>query len=283
MDKIKRAIVFGGKAIVSILDTKSIAQTASDLHGFSTPVANAMARFLTMGAFISANFKSKGDRLTAIIQCSGECEKMVVCGDYGGIVKGYCSNPNALQDRPDTPVAKAVGMGYLNIIKDLGMKEPYNGLIELACGNIAGDFAYYFSVSEQINSAIALGSKFEDGKCLASGGIVIQPMPGCEEEILVILEDIVSHFTDVAGMLQEKSVDEIMEFYFGHFEIEYLDDILPKYECNCSVDKIKNMLVSLGKEQAIEIVNSQGSIQVNCEFCGKKYEFDKAQVEELFE
>ncbi len=283
MDKIKRAIVFGGKAIVSILDTKEIAQKASDLHGFSTPVAGAMARFLTMGAFISANFKSKGDRLTAIIQCTGPCEKMVVCGDWGGVVKGYCTQPKALDGENDAPVSQVVGRGYLNIIKDLGMKEPYNGLIELACGNIAGDFAYYFSVSEQINSAIALGSKFEDGKCLASGGIVIQPMPGCEEEILFILEDIVSNFTDVAAMLQEKSVDEIMDFYFGHFEIEYLDDIMPKYECNCSVEKIKNMLVSLGKEQAMEIVESQGAIQVNCEFCGKNYMFDKAQVEELFE
>ena len=283
MDIIKKAIVFDGQAIVSVIDTKEIAQQESDIHGFSTPVANAMARLLTVGSFISGNFKNQGDKLTIIISSDGPIEKMVVCGDYGAKVRGYCAVPKALEGFENVSVNKVIGKGQLQVIEDLGLKEPYNGLVELVNGNISSDFAYYFATSEQINSAIALGSEFKDGKCLASGGIIIQAMPGCRDEILVILEDIVSQLTDVAKLFKEKSASEILDYYFGHFDIQYMDDIKPKLECSCSRARFAGALMTMGKDQVMSILEQEGKIEAKCDFCQTKYEFNKEELTQLFE
>lgn len=284
MDVIKRAILFGGKALVSVMDTTEVARAAKSIHGFSVPVTRAMARFLTIGAFICAGFKNKGDRLTAIIQSDREIGKMVVCGDSGGIVRCYCDNPTALADDRDASVAEVVGnSGQLNIIKDLGLKEPYNGLTGLVSGNISHDFAYYFAVSEQINSAIALGCNIDDqGEVAVSGGIIVQPMPGCEEEILVILEDIVGNFTDVAGLLARHTPQEIIDYYFGHFEMQNLPDIFPKYQCVCSRQKAVEMLCALGEKEALDVVREQGKIEIKCDFCNSTYTFGEEDVKEIF-
>lgn len=284
MDIIKRAILFGGKALVSVMDTTDVARTAKNIHGFSAPVTRAMARFLTMGAFICSTFKSKGDRLTAIIQSDREIGKMVVCGECGGYVRCYCDNPTALADVKGASVAEVVGNdGQLNIIKDLGLKEPYNGLTGLVSGNISHDFAYYFAVSEQINSAIALGCNLDDeGEVAVSGGIIVQPMPGCEEEILVILEDIVGNFTDVAGLLAQHTPQEIIDYYFGHFEMQYLPDVFPKYQCVCSRAKAVEMLSALGEKEALEVIKEQGKIEIKCDFCNSTYTFDEEDVKEIF-
>ncbi|MGN0771906.1 MAG: Hsp33 family molecular chaperone HslO [Christensenellales bacterium] len=284
MDVIKRAILFGGKALVSVMDTTLLARKAQDIHGFSAPAARAMSRFLTMGAFICSGFKSKGDKLTAIIQGDGEIGKMVVCGEADGSVRCYCDNPLALADKPDAGVAQTVGVnGRLNIIKDLGLKEPYNGLTALVSGNISHDFAYYFAVSEQVNSAIALGSNTDEhGNIVVSGGIIVQPMPGCEEEILVILEDIVGNFTDVATLLSEHTPQEILDYYFGHFDIERLPDVVPCYKCVCSRQKAIETLAALGKEEAIKLAQEQGRIEIKCDFCNSVYSFDMHDVKEIF-
>ncbi|MGN0788588.1 MAG: Hsp33 family molecular chaperone HslO [Christensenellales bacterium] len=284
MDIIKRAILFGGKALVSVMDTTDVVRAAKNIHGFSAPVTRAMARFLTMGVFICSTFKSKGDKLTAIIQSDREIGKMVVCGESGGLVRCYCDNPNALQDNADASVAEVVGRnGMLNIIKDLGLKEPYNGLTGLVSGNISHDFAYYFASSEQINSAIALGCNLDDeGEVATSGGIIVQPMPGCEEEILIILEDIVGNFTDVASLLASRTPEEIIDYYFGHFEMQYLPDVFPKYQCVCSRQKAVETLITLGEKEALDLVREQGKIEIKCDFCNSTYTFNEEDVKEIF-
>lgn len=279
---IKRAILFGGKAIVSVMDTTDTVNKAIEIHGFSTSVARAMGKALTVAAFMSAGFKGLNNKLTLIIDGNGKGGKMVICGDCGAKVRGYIENPNACEGE-DVDVKTIVGSdGALNVIKDFGLKEPYNGLSQLVNGNIDEDFAYYFTVSEQLPSAVALGVKMEDGKCVKAGGIIVQPMPNCSEEEIFILQDIVSNFTDVASLLQEKSAQEIIDFYFAHFEISRLPDIAEEYKCSCSRTRIEEMLLTLGQQQAIEIAKSQGGIQVGCEFCNKKYEFSIEDVQRMF-
>lgn len=279
---IKRAILFGGKAIVSILDTTSTVKEAIRIHGFSTPVAMAMGKALTVAAFMSAGFKGAGNKLTLIIDGDGEGGKMVICGDFGAKVRGYIQNPKACEGR-HASVSDVVGKnGSLNVIKDFGLKEPYNGLSQIVNGNIDEDFAYYFTASEQLPSAVALGVKMQDKQCVKAGGIIVQPMPNCSEEEIFILQDIVSNFTDVSSLLCEKSAEEIMDFYFAHFEISHLPDIYEEYKCSCSRHRIEEMLLTLGKKEALEIVETQGQIQVGCEFCNNKYVFTKEDVQRMF-
>ncbi|MDE5990352.1 MAG: Hsp33 family molecular chaperone HslO [Clostridia bacterium] len=280
---IKRAILFGGKAIVSVLDTTDTINSAIKIHGFSEPVAVAMGKALTMTAFMSGNFKGLGNKLTIIIDGNGKGGKMVLCGDFGAKVRGYIENPKAC-DGEDASVAEIVGKdGALNVIKDFGLKEPYNGLSQLVNGNIDEDFAYYFTASEQLPSAVALGVKMQDGKCLKAGGIIVQPMPNCSEEEIFILTDIVSNFTNVGELLTTMSAQQIIDFYFGHFEISRLPDIEEEYKCSCSRERIEGMLITLGKIEAMQIVEAQGNIEVGCEFCNKKYEFTKEDVQRLFD
>lgn len=280
---IKRAILFGGKAIVSVLDTTDTVNSAINIHGFSQPVAVAMGKALTVTAFMSGNFKGRGNRLTIIIDGNGKGGKMVLCGDFGAKVRGYIENPQACEGE-DVGVPDIVGKdGALNVIKDFGLKEPYNGLSQLVNGNIDEDFAYYFTASEQLPSAVALGVKMQDKKCVKAGGIIVQPMPNCSEEEIFILNDIVSNFTNVGELLTKMSAQEIVDFYFGHFEISRLPDIEEEYECTCSKERIEGMLITLGKKEAMQIVEAQGKIEVGCEFCNKKYVFTKEDVERLFD
>ncbi len=280
---IKRAILFGGKAIVSVMDTTSTVQKAIKIHGFSAPVAVAMGKALTIAAFMSAGFKGANNKLTLILDGDGEGGKMVLCGDFGAKVRGYIQNPKACEGR-QASVSDVVGKnGSLSVIKDFGLKEPYNGLSQIVNGNIDEDFAYYFTTSEQLPSAVALGVKMQDNVCVKAGGIVVQPMPNCSEEEIFILQDIVSNFTDVASLLSEKSAQEIIDFYFGHFEISHLPDIYEEYKCSCSRHRIEEMLLTLGKKEALEIIEAQGQIQVGCEFCNTKYLFTKEDIQRMFE
>ena len=282
MDIIKRAILFGGKAIVSVMDTTELVQEAINLHSFSDSVAQAMGKLLTMTAFMSGNFKSQGNKLTLIIKGDGEAGKMVASGDYGAKVRAYCENPSASIIQKKS-INDMVGRnGNLIVIKDFGLKEPYNGYSQIVNGSIDADFAYYFTTSEQLPSAVALGCEVDSGKCHRSCGVIVQPMPNCEEEILVILQDIVSNFTNLVELLKDKTLEELIDFYFGHFEINILDDIYPKYICSCSDAKVESMILSLGYEQAMDIVNSQGHIEVCCEFCNTKRKYDADAIEKLF-
>ena len=279
MGLIKRAILFEGKAIVDLLDTTDIVQKAIEYHNLSDDAAKALGKVLSIGAFISASFKGKNDKLTIIIQGNGSGGKIVVSGDAGGKVRGYIENPKAMGLKTQDVVGRE---GYLNLIKDFGLKEPYNGISQLVNGSIDADFAYYFTASEQLPSAISLGVDVEHGICKKSAGIIVQPMPNCEEEKLVILEDIVSQLSDIVGLVNEKGLDGVLDYYFGHFDINILDDLHPYYECSCSEEKIKNVLISLGREEANKIIEKEGKIEVNCQFCNKKYIFDDKDIEQLF-
>ena len=278
MDTIKRAMLFDGKAIVDVLDTTEIVQEAINFHNLTDDAAKALGRVLTIGAFISSGFKSRGNKLTIIVDGQGSGGKMVVTADTGAIVRGYIQNPKAMGD-----VKGVVGKnGYINVIKDFGLKEPYNGLSEIMVGDIAMDFAYYFTKSEQLPSAISLDIDVKGGVCKKAAGIIVQPMPNCTEDIIVILEDIVNQMKNIATIVEEKTLQGVIDFYFGHFPMKQLDDINPKYVCSCSKDKVSQMLITLGKDELMNIIKEHGQIEVGCQFCNKKYKYSKEDIEGFF-
>ena len=278
MDTIKRAMLFEGKAIVDVLDTTEIVQQAINFHNLSDDAAKALGQILTIGAFISSGFKSNGNKLTIIVDGKGNGGKIVVSADTGAKVRGYIQNTRAMGD-----IQSVIGRdGYINVIKDFGLKEPYNGLSEIVTGTPSMDFAYYFTKSEQLPSAISLDVDVKNGKCLKSAGIIVQPMPNCTEEVIVILEDIVSQMKNIASIVEEKGAQGVIDFYFSHFPIKQLDDVNPSYVCSCSKEKVSQMLVTLGKEELQSIVKENGKIEVGCQFCNKKYQYFEEDIEKLF-
>lgn len=284
MDIIKRAILFGAKAIVSVVDSTEILNEAITTHGFSEAAARAMGKLLTITAFMSGNFKGEKNKLTLMVGGDGAIGNMIACGDYGAKVRARCDNPKACQDTPNISLSEVVGKnGNIEVIKDFGMRTPYNGLCSIVNGTIDLDFAYYFTESEQLPTAISCGSVFENGKCVRNGGIIIQPMPNCDDNLLTILEDVATNFNDYGSIMMEKTPTEILDFYFGHFEIKVLDDIFPEYVCTCNAKRIENMIKILGKKEALQICEESGNVEVVCEFCNKKYTLHKSDVEKIFE
>lgn len=287
MDVLERSILFGGRAIVTCLDTTDIVNKAIELHSLSELSAAALGRTLTMGAFISAQFKSTNHKLTIMVEGDGPLGKIIVLGDYCGKVRGYIQNPKyTMPIRNDGKIAVGEGIGKngtLTVIKDFGLKEPYGGKVQLVPGEIAEDFTKYFLESEQLQSAVALGVLMKNGKCEKAGGLIIQAMPNCSQEQLVMLEDSMEHFTNISSLLQEKTPREILDYYYEFFEPSVLESIYPFYECTCSRERVENAILSLGKKEAEAIAEEIGYIESKCQFCNKIYTIKKAELNKIFE
>ena len=284
MDILNRSILFGGKAIVSALDITDTARRAREIHGFSVAAARAFGKALTLAAFMSAGFKDLGNKLSVILDGDGAGGRMVFAGREGAKVRGYMEHPDCLAERPDAKVSEVVGKdGTLAVIKDFGLKEPYNGYSRLVNGSIDADFAFYFTQSEQLPSAVATGVKFDgDGGIAAAGGVIVQPMPGCTDEILVMLEDIVRDFTDMDERIAAYTPQQIIDDRFGHFEKSDLAPVYPAYECDCSRERVAAAIKLLGNAEAESMICEAGKIEVGCDFCGKKYIFDADDVRKIF-
>ncbi len=286
MDTIKRFMLFDKTVLVSVISAKDMVNDAVKIHNLSRTATAALGRTLVIGAFMAEQLKDSNQSFSITINGGGPLGRIVVCGTYGGKIRGYVENPNIelpLNEKRKLDVGGAVGkQGYISVIKDLGLKEPYSGRCALVNGEIAEDFAYYFTVSEQQPSAVALGVLASDGNCLSAGGIVIQIMPDCKDYVITMMEDIASNFYNISSMMQEHTPEEIIEKYFGHFDIFELPDVFPALECNCNTNKIDGILLSLGKREAYDILEKEGKVELSCQFCNKKYVYDKSALDKLF-
>lgn len=281
MDVISRATLFNAQAIVTVLDTSETVKKAKEIHALSNSATEILGKGLTMGAFIGGMLKNVSDRSVIDIRCDGEIEKIIVCANQGAKVKGYVQNPQAGEDREVKDTRELVGKGTLRVIIDMGLKEPYGGTVELVDGSISADFMYYYLSSQQLNTAICLNVE-QDGDNVKAGGIIIQPMPNCGENELFVLSDIARNFTNIANMLKDKTPHEIIDEHFGHFEIKYLADIMPKYECDCSRYATELAVRTLGKDESLKIIDEFGVIEVNCPFCKKTEVFTLQDIKEMY-
>ncbi|MDR2091606.1 MAG: Hsp33 family molecular chaperone HslO [Clostridiales bacterium] len=178
----------------------------------------------------------------------------------------------------------AGGEGYITVIKDSGMKEPYTGRSELVKGDLSSDFALYFTVSEQKPSAVVLGEYFNGKKILAAGGFFVQVLPGADDFLITIVQDILRDFGDFGKMLRElKTPDAIMDTYFADFDVKKIDEFTPRYFCGCGGERTRNIIRMLGRAEAYEILKNVGMIEARCDFCGKIYRYGAKEVKEIFE
>lgn len=253
------------------LGTETV-EKARITHHTSPVATNALGRLLMGGVMMGAMCKNDDDKLTIRIQCQGEIKGLLVTANSKGEVKGYVSEPEVMLPAKD--VAKAVDLGVMSVIKDIGLKEPYIGQTHLVSSEIAEDLTYYFATSEQIPSSVALGVTLNDDTSVKSaGGFIIQLMPFAEERTISDLEERLKNFSFTKLLEEGLTVEEIIGKVFDDYDIEITDKLPCAYVCDCSKERVEAAVISLGKKELASMIEEDKPIEVVCDFCHTKYTF----------
>lgn len=282
-DYIVRATAANSQIRALAATTCDMVEYARMAHGTSPVATAALGRLLTAGAMMGAMMKGRNDILTLQIKGDGPIGKITVTADSNANVKGYVDNPKVLipaNGKGKLDVSGAIGAGMLNVIKDLGMKEPYVGQTVLQTGEIAEDLTYYFATSEQIPSSVGLGVLMNrDNTVRRAGGFLLQLMPFTDEEVIVKLEKKLGELKPVTQMLDEGNTPkQILELLLGDLGVEINETVPTCFSCNCSKEKMEKALISVGKKDIWEMIEDGESIEMNCHFCNSHYIFT---IEEL--
>ncbi|MBR6537544.1 MAG: Hsp33 family molecular chaperone HslO [Lachnospiraceae bacterium] len=285
-DYIVRASAADGQIRAFAATTRELVEKARTIHGTSPVATAALGRLLTGAAMMGSMMKGMSDVLTVQIMGDGPIGSMTVTADSMSRVKGFVQNPEVMLPpsvEGKLDVGGAVGMGLFRVIKDLGLKEPYVGEIELISGEIAEDFTVYFAASEQTPSSVALGVLMNrDNTVAQAGGFIIQLMPDATEEVISHLEQKLTEVTSVSGLLEEgMTPEEILEYIFAGFDLKLLDKIPTSYYCNCSKARVEKALISLGAKELNAMIADGEPITMNCHFCDKSYTFSVEELKEL--
>lgn len=266
--------------------TKQLVETARCLHNTSPVATAALGRLLTAGSIMGSMCKNDSDVLTLQIQCSGPIGGLIVTANAKAQVKGYVNHPDIML--PPSPkgkldVGKALDLGVLSVIKDIGLKEPYVGQSNLVSGEIAEDLTYYFATSEQIPTSVALGVLMEKNNTVKhAGGFIVQLMPFAEEEIITMLENRLKEFTSITSLMdQGMTPQQMMEKLFEGYDIEFTKTVTPLYHCDCSKERVYKAVMSIGRHDIEEMIAEGKPIQVECHFCDKTYSFDLEELKTM--
>lgn len=287
MNSIKKYLAYNSSVRVMAIDATEMVQEIRDLHNLSNLATAALGRVMIVSSMIASTLKSEEDRLTVQIKGDGPLGNIVVCANSALELKGYITNPEVeleLNSQGKLDVSKGIGLGTLTVIKDIGLKDPYVGTCELLTGEIGDDFAYYFNVSEQTPSVVSVGVLIgKDGNVQNAGGYIIQPLPDCEDKVIDKLESINIKLPAMTELMSEgRTIDDIVVNATGDEEIETVYSGDAKVKCDCSLERIQNTIVALGKEEALKVLEENGKLELTCNFCNEKYNFTKEDIEELF-
>lgn len=287
MDYAVRALDSSGNIRAFAAVTTDMVNRAADIHRCSATAAAALGRSLTAASMLGLMLKDRKNKLTLQIKGGGPIGKIVVVANAMGAVKGYADNPRAdLPIRPDgkLDVGGVVGKdGYLTVIKDLGLKEPYIGQVQLLSGEIGEDMAAYFTYSEQVPSAVALGVLVgTDLRIQAAGGYMLQIMAGAGEETIAYLEKRLGVVKPVSTMVKEGYTPEkMLEYILQDRGVRILEKTPIMFKCDCSKERLEEVIVSLGEEEIRSIIEKEGQAEVVCHFCNQKYIFNRKELGEL--
>ncbi|MGN1339558.1 MAG: Hsp33 family molecular chaperone HslO [Oscillospiraceae bacterium] len=287
MGKIVRTLSADGSILCSAIDTTDVVKDIQRLHNATPVVTAALGRMCTAGAIMGALLKNEGDTLTLRVNGGGPCGTLTVVADYRGNVKCCAGNAQAnvsLRADGGLDVPGCVGVdGYLTVVKDMGLKEPYVGQIPLASGNIAEDITAYYSISEQIPTVCALGIVFDqDATVKAAGGYMLQLVPPVQESSVAVIEDNLKKLDSITQMLEKGlEPEELALNALEGLGAEVLDQWEAQYYCDCSRERTEGILISLGKDELQKLADEGGNTEVCCHFCNKKYEFSTAEIVKL--
>lgn len=302
MSKVITGMDQSGSFRVYLAVSTDLVEEARKIHN-TTPLATAgLGRVLTGAGIMGLLLKNPGDKLTLLFKGDGPAKQILATATQEGDVKGYIANPDV--DLPLTEAGKldvggSLGIGELTVIKDLGLKEPYVGTIALVSGEIAEDLTAYYFISEQQNSAISLGVKIDtDCSVLAAGGMMIQMLPDAKEEAVDALEAMLADLPPITTLVenamtacggrdasQEEMLQHMLEEIFGGMPRDYQVKMLEfrdlRWHCDCSEERLEKILMTIGEKDLTEIIEEDGEAEMVCQFCCKKYYFDKAHLQRI--
>lgn len=285
-DYIIRATAAGDTVRAFAIRSTDLTAEARELHHTFPVVTAALGRLLSAGAMMGSMMKGEDDKLTLQMKGDGPIAQMTVTADSHGNVKGFAANPSVdipLKRAGKLDVGGAVGKGFLTVIMDLGLKEPYNGQVEIQTGEIGDDLAYYFTVSEQTPSVVGLGVMVDtDSSVKHAGGFILQVMPDAAEETIAALEEKVAGADPVTTMMDNgMSPEDILEFYLGDLGLKITEKLPVRYYCGCSKEKVAGALATISTEYLQEMINDGEEIEVKCYFCNSAYKFSTEELEEI--
>lgn len=286
-DYIVRATAADAQIRAFACTTKGVVETARQAHNTSPVVTAALGRLLSAGAMMGSMLKGDDDLLTLQIKGDGPMQGLMVTADSKSNVKGYAYVPDVILPANaigKLDVAGAVGNGTLRVIRDMGLKDPYVGQTLLQTSEIAEDLTYYFATSEQVPSSVGLGVLMERNNTVKqAGGFIIQLMPFAEEAVISRLEQNLSSILSVTAMLDAGNTPEqMLNQLLDGLECEILETRPTAFLCNCGRPKIEKVLISLGEKEIKEMIDEGKEIEINCQFCGKHYQFSVDELKELY-
>lgn len=285
-DYIVRATAADHQLRAFAVTSKDIVEKAREIHNTSPVATAAIGRLLTAASMMGSMMKGEKDVLTLQIECGGPIGGITVTADSNADVKGYVNNPNVIlppNAQGKLEVSGALGPGFLNVIKDIGLREPYNGQTHLVSGEIAEDLTYYFATSEQVPSSVGLGVLMDkDNHVRQAGGFIIQVMPDTDDEVIDKLEARLGEVHSVTEMLDKgMTPEDILNYVLEGMDVEILETVPTQYKCDCSFERVSKVIASLGKKELQEMIDDGEPIEVNCQFCGSHYKFDTEQLKEF--
>lgn len=286
-DYLIRGIDKLGRLRIFVASTTNLVEEAREMHGTSPTATAALGRSLTAASMMGVMMKNDKDTLTLKINGGGPIGNILVVAKNQGRVKGYVDHPEAdvaPKSKGKLDVGRLVGKeGMLTTIMDLGLKEPYVGQANLISGEIAEDLASFYLLSEQQPSAVSLGVLVNrDRTVLAAGGYIIQLLPGILDEDITKIENALAKVEPVSTLIAKgMSPEEIMYEILSDFDMQILDKVDLKFECDCSREKIENVIISLGKKEINDIIEEDDKAEVVCQYCNKKYQFNKEDLNKI--
>ncbi len=285
-DYMVRAMAADGQVRAFAATTRDLVEEARRRHGTYPVATAALGRLLTAGVMMGGMMKGDKDLLTLQIKCSGPIGGLTVTADTHGNVKGFVNNPAV--DLPASPkgkldVGRALDLGILSVIRDLGLKDPYVGQTELKTGEIAEDLTYYFATSEQTPSSVGLGVLMnKENTVRQAGGFIIQLMPFADDAVIDRLEKKLTACDPVTTMLDRgMSPEDILQEILGDFGLVFEEKSECRFHCNCSKQRVAKAVISLGKKEIESLIAEDKPVEVNCHFCGSHYVFERDELAEM--
>lgn len=266
--------------------TRDTVETARRFHNTSKVATAALGRTLTVTAIMGLMMKNSTDKITSIVKGGGPIGTILATADTFGEVKGYVSYPDVEVENYENGklnVAGAVGnQGTIKVIKDLGLREPYNGEYEIVSGEIAEDFTYYFTVSEQTPSAVSLGVLTKIDEVQEAGGFVVQLMPDASEDTISTLEKNIANLKSVTQMLEDGlNPEDMMELVLNGLNPTILDKKEIAFVCDCSKEKVSKVFAAIGKTELLDMIEKDKGAEVGCQFCNSKYQFSEDELRKV--